>query len=397
MSTRKILLVDDSKSARYALRLLLQKQDCEVDTAESAEIALERVRSELPYAIFMDHLMPGMNGFEALDALKEDPRTARIPVVMCTSNDDEPYQRQAREKGALGILPKPATQERLSSILNAIDDAVAAASTAPAKPAAEETATAARAAPASGATSQAIAASSMTADQMRSLVQSELRSLLDAEVQPLIERLLDTRLDALQEPLGDSLLERGAAQLSQWMEIEMARMREEMERLRDQLATPGGETEELSKGLTTELRQIKAELMKKEAEHAQALVHKLKHELLPDLIVRKVDDIESQVFDRLNRRLGELSDRLTETLPDNPSLVRKISDLAETAAEQKAAEIATFHAREAVESSSLDQAGELSDLLMSTAEATQKRMVLLATGAAVVGVLSSLAVYFLLG
>lgn len=98
MSTRKILLVDDSKSARYALRLSLQRHDCEVDTADSAESGLEKIKQDLPDAIFMDHLMPGMNGFEALDLLKADPRTAHIPVVMCTSNDDEPYRRQAQEK-----------------------------------------------------------------------------------------------------------------------------------------------------------------------------------------------------------------------------------------------------------------------------------------------------------
>lgn len=121
MSTRKVLLVDDSKSARYALRTLLQKHNCEVDPVESAEVALQKIKETQPDAIFMDHLMPGMNGFDALDAIKGDSKTAHIPVVMCTSNDEEVYQRQAREKGALGILSKPGTPESLAAILAAID------------------------------------------------------------------------------------------------------------------------------------------------------------------------------------------------------------------------------------------------------------------------------------
>ncbi len=125
---RKILLVDDSKAARYAMRNLLQKHECEVDPVESAEAALERVKENPPDAIFMDHMMPNMNGFEALDALKADAQTAHIPVVMCTANDDEAYQIEATGKGALGILSKPAKPEKLEVILKNIDSTVAGGS-----------------------------------------------------------------------------------------------------------------------------------------------------------------------------------------------------------------------------------------------------------------------------
>lgn len=117
MDKRKILLVDDSKSARFALKRLLEQHGFEVESAESAEVALEMTRQALPDAIFMDHLMPGMDGYEALVVLKQDPRTRHIPVVMCTSNSEERYQQEAKEKGALGVLPKPATPENLDVIL----------------------------------------------------------------------------------------------------------------------------------------------------------------------------------------------------------------------------------------------------------------------------------------
>ena len=120
MEPLKILLVDDSKSARYALRLQLQRHGVQVGTAESAEVALERVRETPPDAILMDHTMPGMNGFEALEILKSSLDTARIPVVMCTSQDDPVFFAQAVRRGALGVLTKGEAAERLPQVLDQI-------------------------------------------------------------------------------------------------------------------------------------------------------------------------------------------------------------------------------------------------------------------------------------
>ena len=118
---KRILLVDDSKSARFVLRTLLQKRGLTVDVADSAEVALEMIQNAPPDAIFMDHMMPGMDGHAATVALKADPATAHIPIVMCTSNDRPEHVEKAKELGALGILPKPATHEKLSEILAALD------------------------------------------------------------------------------------------------------------------------------------------------------------------------------------------------------------------------------------------------------------------------------------
>ena len=82
----KILLVDDSKSARYALRLQLQRCGAEVETAASAEAAFELLRGNLPDAILMDHMMPGLNGFQATRAITKDEETKHIPVIMCTTS-----------------------------------------------------------------------------------------------------------------------------------------------------------------------------------------------------------------------------------------------------------------------------------------------------------------------
>lgn len=113
----KILLVDDSKSARYALRLQLQKQGAEVEMAESAEAAFETLKGALPDAILMDHMMPGLNGFEALEVIRADPRTAAIPVIMCTSHEEPEFVATAQKKGVFGILPKSAAPELLPEMM----------------------------------------------------------------------------------------------------------------------------------------------------------------------------------------------------------------------------------------------------------------------------------------
>lgn len=114
----RVLLVDDSKSARFALRKLLERTGLQVDVAESGEQALGYLESNHPDLIFMDHFMPGMDGFEAARAIKNRPDKSGIPIIMCTSKEGESYEREARDNGAVDILPKPATPSALSEVLD---------------------------------------------------------------------------------------------------------------------------------------------------------------------------------------------------------------------------------------------------------------------------------------
>ena len=117
MSAKRALIVDDSRSARTFLTRILQRYDLQVDGAASAEEALEYLTAEHPDVIFMDHLMPGMDGFQALSAIKNDPRTAAIPVMMYTSQEGELYVDQARALGAVGVLPKQTRPDDVSRAL----------------------------------------------------------------------------------------------------------------------------------------------------------------------------------------------------------------------------------------------------------------------------------------
>lgn len=96
---------------------MLEKYDIEVDMAESAEQAIEYLKGNRPDAIFMDHLMPGMDGLQAVKAIKGNPQTAMIPIMMYTSQEGELYVGQARALGAMGVLPKQVRPVDVSKVL----------------------------------------------------------------------------------------------------------------------------------------------------------------------------------------------------------------------------------------------------------------------------------------
>lgn len=117
MSAKRALVVDDSKSARAFLARILERYEITVDTAESAENAIEYLTKARPDVIFMDHLMPGMDGFQAVQSIKNNPRTATIPIMMYTSQEGELYLGQARALGAVGVLPKQIKPADVSKVL----------------------------------------------------------------------------------------------------------------------------------------------------------------------------------------------------------------------------------------------------------------------------------------
>ncbi|HXB00791.1 MAG TPA: response regulator [Steroidobacteraceae bacterium] len=117
MARKRALVVDDSKSARVLLSRILEKYEVEVDMAASAEQAIEYLKNNRPDAIFMDHLMPGMDGLQAVREIKGNPQTAMIPIMMYTSQEGELYVGQARALGAMGVLPKQLRPVDVSKVL----------------------------------------------------------------------------------------------------------------------------------------------------------------------------------------------------------------------------------------------------------------------------------------
>lgn len=134
MAVETALVVDDSKSARVMLSRLLKKSGVNVAFAESAEEAFDYLNDAEPDLIFMDHMMPGMDGLHAVKLLAADARFSHIPVVMYTSKEDDGYLAKARSVGAVGVIGKPAKPalvERVLTDVNSLLGSQAKASSVP--------------------------------------------------------------------------------------------------------------------------------------------------------------------------------------------------------------------------------------------------------------------------
>lgn len=121
MTINKALVVDDSRLARIALSKLLAPHNIDVVMAASSEEAILTAREQSPDIIFMDYMMPDVDGYETTQVICSDPELGHIPVVMCTSQDTEEDRKRARECGAKGFLTKPTTQPVLDKVINAVN------------------------------------------------------------------------------------------------------------------------------------------------------------------------------------------------------------------------------------------------------------------------------------
>jgi len=119
MTIKSALLVDDSKVARFALSKLLEKINLKVNMVGSGEDALDFLKNnDYPDLVFMDHLMPGMNGIDTTKEIKTNPETSHIPVIMCTSKKSEDFTDDAINYGIYGVLTKPAEAQQVVDLIN---------------------------------------------------------------------------------------------------------------------------------------------------------------------------------------------------------------------------------------------------------------------------------------
>lgn len=120
MTALHTLVVDDSLTARTVLKRLLERKGAQVDQSESGAQALDYLKSKTPDVIFMDHTMPGMTGLEAIERIRRNPATSAIPVIMYTNQFGEAYSQQALGQGANGVIPKPATWQKIADALSSL-------------------------------------------------------------------------------------------------------------------------------------------------------------------------------------------------------------------------------------------------------------------------------------
>jgi twitching motility two-component system response regulator PilH len=113
MPIKKILVVDDSPTERHVLTDLLTKNGFHIITAESGEQAITVAKEQLPDLILMDVVMPGLNGFQATRAITREESTKHIPVIICTTKDQETDKIWGLRQGAKDYVTKPINEADL--------------------------------------------------------------------------------------------------------------------------------------------------------------------------------------------------------------------------------------------------------------------------------------------
>ena len=121
MPIQKILIVDDSKTELMFLSDLLVKNGFTVRTAENAEDAFRRLAEEKPDLILMDVVMPGQNGFQLTRAVSRDPQFADVPIIMCTSKNQETDRVWGMRQGARDYITKPVDGSELMAKIKALN------------------------------------------------------------------------------------------------------------------------------------------------------------------------------------------------------------------------------------------------------------------------------------
>jgi CheY-like chemotaxis protein len=117
---KRILLIEDNHSLREEIINVLELEGFTVVTAENGRVGLERIQADRPDLVLCDLMMPEMDGYETLKAIRGNPETATLPVILLTARDDDQCQTRCAELGADGYVTKPFKIPELLRALEAI-------------------------------------------------------------------------------------------------------------------------------------------------------------------------------------------------------------------------------------------------------------------------------------
>ena len=104
---KTILLADDEANLRILVRTTLDESDYYILEAADGTAALDLARQQCPDLLVLDWTMPGINGLDVARALREDPSTAHIPIIMLTARGQEADKAQGHSLGTYAYLVKP--------------------------------------------------------------------------------------------------------------------------------------------------------------------------------------------------------------------------------------------------------------------------------------------------
>lgn len=113
MPVKKIMVVDDSPAHLQEMQEAVSSVDAQIITATSGKEAVARAKKEMPDIIFMDIVMDDLDGYGACRDIKNDPQTAKIPVVFVTTKNNRADRLWADKQGAAAMISKPYEAEQL--------------------------------------------------------------------------------------------------------------------------------------------------------------------------------------------------------------------------------------------------------------------------------------------
>lgn len=114
---KKILLVDDNAELNRTLQMSL-KDHYETISVVNGEDAVDLAVTEVPKLIIMDHMMLGMNGFEAIHLIRQVPKTPSIPIIVITAGLSKSFEEKCSRIGCDDYLAKPFTASQMSSSIS---------------------------------------------------------------------------------------------------------------------------------------------------------------------------------------------------------------------------------------------------------------------------------------
>ena len=109
----KVLVIDDSKTIRRTAETLLSKEGCKVFTAEDGFDALSKIADHRPDIVFVDIMMPRLDGYQTCSLIKHNKMFRSTPVIMLSSKDGLFDRARGRMVGSEQYLTKPFTKEEL--------------------------------------------------------------------------------------------------------------------------------------------------------------------------------------------------------------------------------------------------------------------------------------------
>lgn len=118
--SKKVLVVDDSPVDQADIKNALSDAGCLVVTAADGNEAIAKAKVEKPAVIFLDIIMPEMDGYETCRLLSQDPETKDIPVVFVTSKGEKADKVWGQMQGAKGHIAKPVTSDQLIEQLKSV-------------------------------------------------------------------------------------------------------------------------------------------------------------------------------------------------------------------------------------------------------------------------------------